>query len=146
MPSHYPAYYHFDDENDCWHIGFRDFPEFQTASYKREDIELEAQDALLTAIAIELDEGRTVPPPSSCDAAELRVPLSLLAQLKIALHNALLAQRMPKALLARKLGFNAGQMNRLLDIAYASKAEALEQALFLLGYEIRASVHLCDKQ
>ena len=53
---------------------------------------------------------------------------------------------MPKALLARKLGFNAGQMNRLLDIAYASKAEALEQALFLLGYEIRASVHLCDKQ
>lgn len=145
MSNHYPAHYRFEHEDDCWHIGFRDFPEFQAACYKREDVELEAQDALLTALAIEFEEGRTVPPPSASDADELRVPLPLLVQLKVALHNALLAKQMPKALLARQLGFNAGQMNRLLDIAYASKAEALEQALFLLGYEIRLSVHPDDK-
>lgn len=146
MPHHYPAHYLFDNENDCWNIGFRDFPEFQAACYKREDVELEAQDALLTAIAIEFDEGRAVPFPSPVIDEEINIPLPLLVQLKIALHNQLLSQQMPKALLARKLGFNVGQMNRLLDIAYASKIEALEQALFLLGYEIRATVKEIERQ
>jgi len=31
-------------------------------------------------------------------------------------------------------------MDRLLDVAYASKVEALEQALYLLGYEVQTSV------
>lgn len=58
----------------------------------------------------------------------------------IELHNAMLRKNTGKAELARKLGFNSGQMERLLDLGYASKVEALEQALYLLGYEVRVTI------
>jgi antitoxin HicB len=64
----------------------------------------------------------------------------VLVKLKLELHNIMLSSSASKASLARQLGFNAGQMDRLLDVAYASKVEALEQALYLLGYEVQTSV------
>ncbi|CAI0732089.1 Antitoxin HicB [Serratia liquefaciens] len=140
MSCHYPAHYTFDNESDAWQIHFRDFPEQQAACYKREDIELEAQESLLLAIAMEMEEGRTVPAPSPALPDELAIHLPVLVKLKLELHNIMLAGATSKADLARKLGFNAGQMDRLLDVAYASKVEALEQALYLLGYEVQTSV------
>lgn len=140
MSCHYPAHYTFDNESDAWQIHFRDFPEQQAACYKREDIELEAQESLLLAIAMEMEEGCTVPAPSPALPDELAIHLPVLVKLKLELHNIMLAGATSKADLARKLGFNAGQMDRLLDVAYASKVEALEQALYLLGYEVQTSV------
>lgn len=140
MSCHYPAHYTFDNESDAWQIHFRDFPEQQAACYKREDIELEAQESLLLAIAMEMEEGRTVPAPSPALPDELAIHLPVLVKLKLELHNIMLVGATSKADLARKLGFNAGQMDRLLDVAYASKVEALEQALYLLGYEVQTSV------
>jgi len=140
MSCHYPAHYTFDNESDAWQIHFRDFPEQQAACYKREDIELEAQESLLLAIAMEMEEGRTVPAPSPALPDELAIHLPVLVKLKLELHNIMLAGATSKADLARKMGFNAGQMDRLLDVAYASKVEALEQALYLLGYEVQTSV------
>lgn len=140
MSCHYPAHYTFDNESDAWQIHFRDFPEQQAACYKREDIELEAQESLLLAIAMEMEEGRTVPAPSPALPDELAIHLPVLVKIKLELHNIMLAGATSKADLARKMGFNAGQMDRLLDVAYASKVEALEQALYLLGYEVQTSV------
>jgi len=140
MSCHYPAHYAFDNESDAWQIHFRDFPEQQAACYKREDIELEAQESLLIAIATEMEEGRPVPPPSRAQPEDLEIHVPVLVKLKLELHNIMLAGATSKTDLARKLGFNGGQMDRLLDVAYASKVEALEQALYLLGYEVRATV------
>ncbi|VEI20516.1 Antitoxin HicB [Serratia plymuthica] len=140
MSCHYPAHYAFDNESDAWQIHFRDFPEQQAACYKREDIELEAQESLLIAIATEMEEGRPVPSPSRAQPEDLEIPVPVLVKLKLELHNIMLAGATSKADLARKLGFNGGQMDRLLDVAYASKVEALEQALYLLGYEVQVSL------
>ncbi|TXE35675.1 hypothetical protein FOT61_19825 [Serratia marcescens] len=140
MYSHYPAHYTFDSNSDAWQIGFHDFPEWQSACYKCEDIELEAQESLLAAIAAAMDEGLPLPAPSPLQTDDLRVHLPALVTLKIELHNAMLRKNTGKAALARKLGFNGGQMERLLDIGYASKIEALEQALYLLGYEVRVTI------
>lgn len=140
MSCHYPAHYAFDNESDAWQIHFRNFPEQQAACYKREDIELEAQESLLIAIATEMEEGRPVPPPSRAQPEDLMIHVPVLVKLKLELHNIILAGATSKADLARKLGFNGGQMDRLLDVAYASKVEALEQALYLLGYEVQVSV------
>ena len=140
MFSHYFAHYAFDRNSDACQIGFRYFPEWQTACYKREDIELEAQESLLAAIAATMDEGLPLPAPSPLQADELRVHLPALVALKIELHNAMLRKNTGKAALARKLGFNGGQMERLLDIGYASKVETLEQALYLLGYDVRVTI------
>lgn len=140
MSCHYPAHYAFDNDSDAWQIGFRDFPELRTACYKREDVELEAQENLLTAIAIAMEEGRAIPAPSPLQTEELAIHLPVLVALKLKLHNVMLAGTTSKTELARMLGFNGGQMDRLLDVAYASKVEALEQALYLLGYEVQVSV------
>lgn len=140
MPCHYPAHYLFDSESDAWQITFRDFPQQQAACYKREDVELEAQESLLTAIAIEMEEGRQVPAASALQGDEIAIPLPVLVKLKLELHNQMLTAGTPKAVLARQMGLNGAQIDRLLDVAYASKAEALEQALFLLGFEVHAEV------
>lgn len=140
MSCHYPAHYSFDNDSDAWQIHFRDFPEQQAACYKREDVELEAQESLLIAIKLEMEEGRPVPPPSRALQEELAIHVPVLVKLKLELHNIMLSTSASKASLARQLGFNAGQMDRLLDVAYASKVEALEQALYLLGYEVQTSV------
>lgn len=140
MPYDYPAHYAFDHDSDAWQIGLRDFPEHRAACYKREDVELEAQDNLLTAIAVTIEEGIKIPAPSPLQAGELAIPLPVLVRLKLELHNIMLANGIAKTDLARKLGFNGGQMDRLLDIGYASKVEVLEQALYLVGYEVRAAV------
>lgn len=140
MPCHYPAHCAFDSESDAWQINLRDFPEQQAACYKREDVELEAQESLLTAIAIQMEEGLPVPAASALQAGDIALPVPVLVKLKLELHNQMLRSNTSKALLARQMGLNGAQIDRLLDVAYASKVEALEQALFLLGYEVHTTV------
>lgn len=140
MPCHYPAHYHFDSESDAWQITFRDFPQQQAACYKREDVELEAQESLLTAIAIEMEEGRQIPSASALQTDEIAIPLPVLVKLKLELHNRMLSAGTSKAVLARQMGLNGAQIERLLDVAYASKVEVLEQALYLLGFEVHIEV------
>ncbi|WON75733.1 hypothetical protein [Serratia sp. UGAL515B_01] len=140
MPCDYPAQYTFDKESDVWKITFRDFPQQQAACYKREDVELEAQENLLIAIATEIEEGRQVSPPSALQPGEIAIHLPVLVKLKLSLHNLMVSSGTSKVLLARQMGLNGAQIDRLLDVAYASKVEALEQALFLLGYEVHTSV------
>lgn len=142
MPCDYPAHFVFDSESDAWQITFRDFPQQQAACYKRQDVELEALESLLLAIAIEMEEGRPVPPPSELQAGDIALHLPVLVNLKLSLHNLMVNANTSKAVLARQMGFNGAQIDRLLDVAYASKVEALEQALFLLGYEVHTSVTL----
>ncbi|AKA37847.1 hypothetical protein [Yersinia ruckeri] len=140
----YPASYVFDEASGEYQIHFRDFPEVQSVTYSVEDVELEAQDSVKSAIAMEMEERRPIPEPSVLQADEFAVHLPMLVTLKAELHNAMIATGTRKADLARKLGLNAAQMDRLLDVDYASKVEVLEQALFLLGYEAHAVVRKID--
>lgn len=140
MSCYYPAHCAFDPQSDTWQISFKDFPEQQAACYKREDVELEAQENLLLAIAIDMEEGRLVPLASPLQNDEIAIHLPLLITLKVALHNLLLQTGSSKIVLARQMALNSAQIDRLLDVSYASKVEVLEQALFLLGYEIQATV------
>lgn len=139
MYSHYPAHYTFDSDSDARQIGFHDFPSGNRPAINA-DVELEAQESLLAAITAAMDEGLPLPAPSPLQTDDLRIHLPALVALKIELHNAMLRKNTGKAELARKLGFNGGQMERLLDLGYASKVEALEQALYLLGYEVRVTI------
>lgn len=140
MSCHYPAHYIFDNESDAWHITLRDFPQQQAACYQREDIELAAQESLLAAIAMAMEDGHQVASASALQANDIAIHVPILVKLKLELHNLMLNTSTSKAVLARQMGFNGAQIERLLDVAYASKVEALEQALFLLGYEVDTSV------
>lgn len=137
---HYPASYTFDEVSGEYHIQYRDFPELESVTYSLEDIELEAQEGIKNGIAAQMEERCPVPAPSAVQADDIAIHVSVLVRLKAELHNAMLTTHTRKADMARKLSLNAAQMDRLLDVYYASKVEALEQALYLLGYEAEVTV------
>jgi antitoxin HicB len=137
---HYPASYTLDEASGEYHIRYHDFPELASMTYSLEDIELEAQDGIKNGIAAEMEERRPVPAPSALQSGDISVHVPILVRLKAEVHNAMLATNTRKADMARKLGLNTAQMDRLLDVYYASKVEALEQALYLLGFEANVMV------
>ncbi|WNN42652.1 MULTISPECIES: type II toxin-antitoxin system HicB family antitoxin [Winslowiella] len=136
----YPAAVSFDEETGSWEIVFRDFETLPAIALNEDDIELEATEGLITAIAESISSRSLIPLPSEAVGEEILVYLPLLTCLKAALSNALINTGTRKAELARKMNMNGPQTDRLLDVSHASKVETLEQALYLLGYEVRLSV------
>ena len=121
----YLATVEFVEDEGVYEINFCDFPDIQGVTYCAEDVELEAQETLLATLSV-------------TDAFAIHLPV--LSCLKIALHNAILETQTPRSKLARTLNISAQQIERLLDLQYASKIEALEQALFVVGYDVKVTV------
>lgn len=136
----FPATVIFDEETSQYEISFQDLAGVDAVSFSQEDVELDALDALLAGVGELIDSRSRIPAPSELKDGSFAVQLPVLASLKVALSNAMLATGTPKAQLARKLGLNGPQTERLLDIGYASKVELLEQALYLLGYQVSVAV------
>ncbi|MFV8798476.1 hypothetical protein ACNSO8_07570 [Yersinia sp. LJYL362] len=137
---HYPASYTYDEASDEYHIQYRDFPELGSVTYSVGNIELEALEGIKNGIATQIEEQRPVPMPSALQPDDIAIRIPILMRLKAELHNAMLNTQTSKADMARKLGFNAAQMDRLLNVDYASKVEVLEQALYLVGVEADVAV------
>lgn len=137
---YYPAFAIFDEESGQFEIYFRDFNELHSYAFTEEDIELDAIDGLTVGIGDYIRERMPVPRPSAALTGDILLKLPVLTCLKIELHNAMLQAGTKKADLAKMLGLKGTQIDRLLDTAYASKVETLEQALYLLGYEVCVSV------
>lgn len=64
----------------------------------------------------------------------------VLVALKASLHNAMIETGTRKADLARKMGKNPQQIDRLLDAMHSSKVESVEQALYLLNRTVAVNV------
>ncbi|KOC88999.1 antitoxin HicB [Winslowiella iniecta] len=136
----YPASVSFDEETGTWEIVFRDFETLPSVALSEDDIELEATEGLIAAIGDSIDSRKLIPHPSGAAEGDILVYLPLLTCLKAALSNSLINTGTRKAELARKMSMNGSQTDRLLDVSHASKVETLEQALYLLGFEVSVSV------
>ena len=64
------------------------------------------------------------------------VPLSGLGMAKAALYDAMIAQGVGRAELARRLRWHLAQVNRVLDFRHTSKMEQVEAALAALGLRL----------
>lgn len=139
----YLATVEFIEEEGAYEINFCDFPDIQGVTYCKEDVELEAEEVLLATLSDFITARKPIPLPheshEQCKNA-FAVYLPILSCLKIALHNAIIETKTLRVDLARKMNINAQQIERLLDIHYASKIEVLEQALYLLGYEAQVTI------
>lgn len=140
----YPITVEFDEETGEYEISYRDFNDLHSSALTEDDIELEAKDGLISFIAELIESRIPVPGASFGEEADLRIHLPVLTCLKIALHNAMINTGTRKADLARKLNQKGPQIDRLLDVTHASKVETLEQALYLLGYEVSVSIDKLD--
>jgi len=111
-----------------------DFPELTTFGEDEADALLRACDALETTIMLYIADRRPLPLPSPAKGRPV-ISLPLLSVMKAAVYQAMTERGWRKADLARALGVNARQVDRLLDLAHQTPAPQIERALAVLGRE-----------
>ena len=131
-----------DAETGTYEVSCRDLPLLHSVGDTVEDALLEAEDGIITAISLEMDMRRPVPMASAPEEGEYVVITPVLVVLKAALYNSMIETGTRKADLARSLGVNGPQVDRLLDVEHSSKVEKLELALAQLGRKAQVEVRV----
>lgn len=125
------------DDNGTILVTFADLPG-ATFGDDEKDALLRAAEALET-ILIGLISGRQdIPKPSAAKGRPTVTP-TLLGSLKLAVYEAMRACEWRKADLARAMGLNPRQIDRLLDLRHASTVAQLEQALAVCGKRVEVA-------
>ena len=113
------------------------FPELFTHGDDRAEALKSARDALIETLSGRIRDREDIPDgldPANIDSATediLQLPTQI--ELKVSLHRELKEQGITKAELARRLGCNQKQIDRLLDLHHASRLDRLDQAYMALG-------------
>jgi len=110
-------------------VSFPDVPEALTQGENREDALARAVDALETALEMYVEEGREIPKPSKARRGQVTVRAPMLAQMKLAVYNAMREQKVRKTELARRMGWHLMQVDRLLDLRHSTRVNDIEAAL-----------------
>jgi antitoxin HicB len=121
-------------------VTFRDVPEAITEGDTMDEALAAAADALESALSFYIADRKPLPLPSAIKRGERMVELSALGMAKTALHEAMLAEKISRAELARRLSCHLEQVARLLDLTHASKFEQLERALAAVNRKMVVSV------
>lgn len=131
-----------DAETGVYEVACRDLPLLHSVGDTVEEALLEAEDGIVTAISLEMDMRRPVPVASAPLDGEHVVIVPVLVAMKAALYNAMIETGTRKADLARRLGVNGPQVDRLLDVEHSSKVEKVELALAQLGRKAQVEIRL----
>jgi antitoxin HicB len=126
------------DTNGTYLVICPDLPEVLSVGDSIEDALVQAVDAIETAFIIYMDDKRMIPLPTTL--GQYNVSIRVLVQAKVALYNLMLANKVRKADMARRLGWNPVQVDRLLDIHHSTKLESLESAFGALGKHLDVAV------
>ncbi|WP_426232859.1 type II toxin-antitoxin system HicB family antitoxin [Pseudomonas sp. TWP3-2] len=125
-----------EEPSSVW-LSCAEIPEMYAAGDTLGEALSSALDSIETALSIYVDDRRMIPTGQAsdqeCDAV-LRLPA--LTAAKVALWNTLLECGVSKAELARRLGVQRPQVDRLVDFLHHSKIENVERALQQLGRRI----------
>lgn len=120
------------DDNDTVMVSFPDVPEAVSFGADEDEALANGVDALETALNGYITDRRPIPEPSALNGRP-DVGLSLLGELKLAIYRAMLARGWRKADLARAMGLNPRQIDRLLDLTHGSTVAQLDQASRVVG-------------
>ncbi|MGB3749371.1 MAG: type II toxin-antitoxin system HicB family antitoxin [Rhodanobacter sp.] len=114
-------------------VRFPDIPEALTQGRTRDEALDMATDALRTAMDFYVEDGRAVPMPSRVKRGQVGVELPPSIAAKVLLLNTMLEQRVTAAELARRLHTSPQSVNRLVNLAHATKIDTVAVALKALG-------------
>jgi antitoxin HicB len=98
-----------------------------------------AEDLLISALSIYVEENRPLPRPSPARGRPL-IPVATLDAAKLALHDAMLAAGMSNVELGRRLALDEKQVRRLRDPLHQSHIGKVEAALRILGKRLEVEV------
>ena len=119
---------------------FPDVPEAITGAGGRAEALHLAADALATALAGYVHDGRDIPKPSEpADRQEL-VTVDTVTAAKLALYSAMRAQDISEAELARRIGASAPVVRKLTDPDRSSSVGQLSTALEAAGCRLALDV------
>jgi antitoxin HicB len=102
-------------------VTFRAIPEAVTAGATREEAIVMATDALATAMDFYFEGKRPVPSPSDAKRGETLIELRASVAAKVLLLNAMLAQHVTPAELARRIHTRPQEVNRAIDLGHANE-------------------------
>ncbi|MFJ4395978.1 type II toxin-antitoxin system HicB family antitoxin [Pseudomonas sp. NPDC089395] len=134
----YPVIIH-QEEGSFW-ISCPDVPEMASAGDSVEEALYDAVDAMESALSFYVDQKKAIPLPAAPLSDQPVVRLPALTAAKAALWNTMVAQKVSKTEMARRLGVNRPQVDRLVDLLHRSKIEQVEHALHVLGQRIELAV------
>ncbi|HGF9411337.1 TPA: type II toxin-antitoxin system HicB family antitoxin [Acinetobacter baumannii] len=129
----YPATFTLNPKTGCYFVEFRDIPEALTQGYSIEEATEEAKDALITAMDFYFENNRHIPMPSPIQEGDQVIDLPLSIWSKILLLNTMLEQNVNQSELARRLHIQRQAVQRLVDLSYTTKIDAVIDALKVLG-------------
>ncbi len=135
----YPASFE-EDSNGTVLVSFPDIPEAHTCGSDTGEALARAADALETALALYMDFRRDIPSPSRPKRRGRVVALPALAEAKIRLYQAMREEGIAKTELARRLGWHVPQVDRLLDLAHASRLDQIEAAFQALNRTLSITI------
>ncbi|CAK0739211.1 antitoxin HicB [Gammaproteobacteria bacterium] len=120
------------DDNGTILVTFPDIPEAVTFGEDEEDALGHALDCLDTVLWARIKDREDIPLPSPLDGRR-GVFLPPLLEAKISLYRAMREQGVPKAELARRLGWHMPQVEKLLDFNCTLRVDQIEAAARVLG-------------
>jgi antitoxin HicB len=116
-----------------------DVPEAVTFGEDREEAILRVPGAIETVFIGYMADRRAIPVPRAGAKAPFAT-LPALTEAKLALYTAMLAAKVGKAEMARRLNCHLPQIDRLLDLRHASRLDQLEAAFRALGKQISVEI------
>ena len=119
---------------------FPNVPEAHTVGNDEAQALERAPDALETALAIYVDEGRDLPRPSRPRKGQCVAAPPPMAAAKLAIYQAMRDQGVTQVELARRIGCDPKNVRRLLDLMHRSRLDRLEAALTALGKRLVVEV------
>lgn len=122
-------------------VTFPDFGEAVTSGADKADAIRQAADCLEEVIAARIAHREDIPTPSPLHDGQPSVFLSTLTSAKVLLWMEMRRQGMKKADLARVLGWDQKQVDRLFDFHHSSKVEVIDQAMKALGKRMVLELH-----
>jgi antitoxin HicB len=120
-------------------INCPDVPEMVTCGDTRAEALERAADALISALSFYTDEGKPLPRPSPARGRPM-ISVTMLEAAKLALHDAMLAEKISNVELGRRLELDERAVRRLRDPLYRSHIGTVETALRNLGRQIRVDI------
>ena len=127
---------HLEDDDDTVLVTSPDFPELTTFGDDRQEAIARAKDALEEAIAARIHARKDIPQPSQGDT---RAVLPTLTAIKVMLYQGMRDQGVGKAELARRLGWQLPQVDRVLDIQHHSRLDQMDAALGAIGMTLQVT-------
>ncbi|MCL2872435.1 MAG: type II toxin-antitoxin system HicB family antitoxin [Betaproteobacteria bacterium] len=114
-------------------VSFPDIPEALTSGYTHEEALDMGQDALVTAMDFYFEDRRPVPMPSKPAAGQETIELPPSVAAKVLLLNEMLRQKISNAELARRIGSQPREVQRIVDLGHATKIDTIAKAMAALG-------------